>query len=260
MQPPTEDVGVAEGRRTVGGGAGASPAVPSTTACRNASIAGQTAALRASLNTDDRAGVGRADRVVVADELVDQRVGARRPASPIAPRSSVVTRSALVPVTSACLSHALEPARGGRVGAERVQERVVDDVEVLPSGEIPMKAKSGRSPDSSTASGRSRSAALVGELDQRVLVVEPAAAVRPTDRQGVRSADALGAPLAMSRLGNELVRAPAMPSNEIDRTPSKMPTSVTSRSPARLLEGGAAVEGARHPEHACFLTESSQTA
>ena len=30
----------------------------------------------------------------------------------------------------------------------------------------------------------------------------------------------------MSRLGNELVRAPAIPSNEIDRTPSNCPTSV----------------------------------
>jgi hypothetical protein len=31
----------------------------------------------------------------------------------------------------------------------------------------------------------------------------------------------------MLRPGNELVRAPAMPSNEIERTPSKAPTSVT---------------------------------
>src|SRR5690349_7600315 len=33
-------------------GAGGSPAVPSTTACRNVLIVGQTAAFRASLNTD----------------------------------------------------------------------------------------------------------------------------------------------------------------------------------------------------------------
>ena len=37
----------------------------------------------------------------------------------------------------------------------------------------------------------------------------------------------VGAPFAMSRLGNELVRAPAIPSNEIWAVPSSAPTSVT---------------------------------
>ena len=83
---------------------------------------------------------------------------------------------------------------------------------------------------------------FVGELHQRVLVVQPVARRRTSRAPACRGAPApVGAPFAISRLGNELVRAPAIPSNEIDRTPSKMPTSVTFAMVRGLLEGDAAV-------------------
>src|SRR3954469_20708768 len=53
---------------------------------------------------------------------------------------------------------------------------------------------------------------------------------RPSDQPNARVFGAptpVGVPLATSRLGNELVRAPAIPSNEMDLTPSNWPTSVT---------------------------------
>jgi hypothetical protein len=60
-----------------------------------------------------------------------------------------------------------------------------------------------------------------------VLVVEPVGGVRPADRQGVGAAADRRA-VGDASPGKELVRAPAMPSNEIERTPSNLPTSTTS--------------------------------
>ena len=70
----------------------------------------------------------------------------------------------------------------------------------------------------------------------------------------------LGAPLAMSRLGNELVRAPAIPSNEIDRTPSNCPTSVTSATTFALPKLLPPSVEIAIRNTLCFLTVSSQTA
>src|SRR6266496_2575261 len=91
-----------------------------------------------------------------------------------------------------------------------------------------MNAKSGRSPDCSTETGLVQVLPWLEESCTRACSwLRPA---EPSDqpRASLSVAPApVGAPLAISRLGNELVRAPAIPSNEIERTPSKAPTSVT---------------------------------
>src|SRR3954447_446244 len=91
-----------------------------------------------------------------------------------------------------------------------------------------MKAKSGRSPGSSTCTGLDQLCPPLEESRTRACSwLSPA---EPSDQPSAILSVApvpVGAPLAMSRLGKELVRAPAMPSNETDRTPSNAPTSVT---------------------------------
>src|SRR5947207_1440954 len=91
-----------------------------------------------------------------------------------------------------------------------------------------MKAKSGRSPDCSTLTGFVQLAPPFDE--SRTSACSWLSPSAPSDQPSASLFVApapVGAPLAISRLGKELVRAPAMPSNEIERTPSNVPTSVT---------------------------------
>src|ERR1700750_109619 len=91
-----------------------------------------------------------------------------------------------------------------------------------------MNAKSGRSPDCSTWVGAVPLCPPFEESCTRACsLFSPS---RPSDHPSARVFGAptpVGAPFAISRLGKELVREPAIPSNEIDSTPSKAPTSVT---------------------------------
>src|SRR4029077_18486513 len=64
----------------------------------------------------------------------------------------------------------------------------------------------------------------------------------------------------MSRLGNELVRAPAIPSNEIERTPSNAPTSVTLATVCGFPKELPPSVDVAIRKTACFWWESSQTA
>src|SRR3954452_14324792 len=91
-----------------------------------------------------------------------------------------------------------------------------------------MKAKSGRSPGCSTWTGLDQLRPPLEDSWTRACSwLSPA---EPSDQPSAILSVApapVGSPFAISRLGKELVRAPAIPSNEIDRTPSKAPTSVT---------------------------------
>ena len=120
---------------------------------------------------------------------------------------------------------------------------------------MPRNAKSGRSPDCSTAVGSVQVCAAVRWR------AGPARA-RGSGRRRRRTSRARACPARRrrsarrwrcSRLGNELVRAPAIPSNEIERTPSNCPTSVTSAMTRGLSEARAAVERARQLEHGLLL-------
>ena len=112
-----------------------------------------------------------------------------------------------------------------------------------------MKAKSGRSPDCSTWAGLVQVLAAVGgELHERVLVVEAVGAVGPAEGQRVAARPLpVGAPFAMSRLGNELVRAPGDP---VERDRAGTPSNCADVGDvgdhvARLLELDAAVGATR---------------
>ena len=56
------------------------------------------------------------------------------------------------------------------------------------------------------------------------------------------------------------MRAPAIPSNEIDRTPSKMPTSVTFAMVRGFSKETPPSKERASLNTACFWCESSQTA
>src|SRR3954447_4666460 len=124
-----------------------------------------------------------------------------------------------------------------------------------------MNAKSGLSPLSSTGTG---SVQLVPRLaESGAGACSGLRPSEPPDQPGASLSVAsapVGAPLAISRLGNELVRAPAMPSNEIERTPSKAPTSVTLAIVRPFVkEVPPSLEIAIRKTD-CFWWESSQTA
>src|SRR5205823_1928537 len=69
----------------------------------------------------------------------------------------------------------------------------------------------------------------------------------------------LGAPFAIAMLGKELVRAPAIPSNENERTPSKIPTSVTSATTLGLVTVFPPSNDLASLNTDCLWTMSSQT-
>src|SRR3954454_10871655 len=124
-----------------------------------------------------------------------------------------------------------------------------------------MKAKSGRSGLCSTGTGFVQLVPPLAESCTRACSwFSPA---EPSDHPSASLFVALapvGVPFAISRLGNELVRAPAIPSNEIERTPSKAPTSVTL-----AIVRGLSKDTPPSVERAilktdCFWWESSQTA
>src|SRR5262245_57174693 len=175
-----------------------------------------------------RTGVRHRHGVVVPDELIDQRVGTR--CAPIAGRPAgqrgQIGEAGTGDVRVA--NDALEPPGACRVRLERVQERVVDTYRSVPSGDSPRKAKSGLSPACSTACGEVQ--VWPRSLESWTSACSWLSPAEPSDHPSaiVLGASApVGAPLAMARAGKELVLAPAMPSKEIERTPSKTPTSVT---------------------------------
>src|SRR4051812_13233348 len=124
-----------------------------------------------------------------------------------------------------------------------------------------MNAKSGRSPLSSTGTGLVQLVPPFAESCTRACSwLSPA---EPSDQPSAILSVApapVGAPLAISRLGNELVRAPAMPSNEIERTPSNAPTSVTLAIVRPFVKEVPPLPEVASLNTDCFWWESSQTA
>src|SRR3954447_14838298 len=91
-----------------------------------------------------------------------------------------------------------------------------------------MNAKSGLSPLSSIGTGSVQLVPRLAESCTRACSwLRPA---EPSDQPSASLSVApapVGEPFAISPLGNELVRAPAMESKEMQRPPPKAPTSVT---------------------------------